>query len=453
MSDEAVLRLLEGTRTQHDHGDMRDVYLPHFDVIGSILRGSGVDCGFILSHSKHRQCEAIEIGGKHYIVYDQYMGQTLSTLNRFFFEKKPERAIVVYAHKLMGEFLLRHNRLEIALACGCLYAEDREIVKSDGTSHLPRAVCTAVQEFFVMAHEAAHLLFRHNDDLRQSTEERLDAYIRTRDERHQKLTKIPFRERYDLHPQEFRDKWIPEAEIAAMEKLHDPIREARQHQGTMSRLTGDTELREEMCCDYFAAVLTATSMGRRFPFTVRDILRAIYIASYHLRAIRTLDIACRRFLDGNGGERVTLENKEAMMAFVEGEHAWALQLRSHFMLFHCASLIETLNTPEWRADFPGRVAADDMNREQFNDELLAVQEHYYDVILDRWNSVIGYALLGRHLEDETARRTAKDSEFVGLVRMAKEIRDREGVATAYRYLCEIFGTGVVEFNLEIFRPR
>jgi hypothetical protein len=117
---------------------------------------------FFVTYSMNRICENVRIGGKKYIIYDQYMGQSIAQLNRIlFFGKDPDELIIAYAFKYIAEeafirgnfrraflFAASHNKITERLG-DARYSASRMGVDD----RLMLGIC---QECFVIAHELAH---------------------------------------------------------------------------------------------------------------------------------------------------------------------------------------------------------------------------------------------------------------------------------------------------------
>jgi hypothetical protein len=132
-----------------------------------------------ICYSLHRFSEIARLESKYYLIYDQYLGQTLNMMNRIMFihgdpAKKPaeepgvEVSVVdCYIKKLLAEAFLTNGKLLTAIICAGSYAILRSQGETEGlkkeNKSPKRAAYTAVQELFVIAHEIAHLYLNHPD--------------------------------------------------------------------------------------------------------------------------------------------------------------------------------------------------------------------------------------------------------------------------------------------------
>ncbi|GAB3757598.1 hypothetical protein GCM10027599_23920 [Yimella radicis] len=122
-------------------------------------------------YSRVAHAETVSLGGRAYIVYDQYLGQVFNKLNRLFFEDSSPAEVHEYLHKLYAARGLACGRPQLAASHAVAHASLFEYLNSQarqadvnpeakGELFRIRSFYTASQEAFVMAHELAHYIFR-----------------------------------------------------------------------------------------------------------------------------------------------------------------------------------------------------------------------------------------------------------------------------------------------------
>jgi hypothetical protein len=390
---------------------MSNYYNGLFDLAGRVLESRQRNVTFFTSYSKNRQVEAIEVDGEDFIVYDQYMGQTISMLNRILFERKPAQSVLIYAHKLMGEHFLRHARYDEAIACGMLYNLGRDELKSDGSQDRKRSMYTLIQEFFIIAHELHHVLFRYDKALFDDALGDLDGYIELQSERYEKLLSLSPEEQLGLHPKSYREQWHTPEETKAYKEYQDRVDLRLQIERNSRLLKEDPTLREELCCDSYAMIVTVSGA---FELNVADVLRAVYLATYHLRAIRSLERSISLVLE-NGMAPTSEEGEVNKRSDKMEAHDDSISqtLRSHHMLHACVQVYRSWNHTNVSRSLLKRSSGLIMTAEQFNEDLLTNQEVYYRDLFDTWNKVIGNAVIKGAIFDRATDLRSKDADVIG----------------------------------------
>lgn len=151
---------LAATRREMPGFLARDYYRSIFDGLQTSLRSYGATPDFDLAYSAERTCETIRTGGRQIVIYDQYLGQTFNQLNRLHFNATEPREARIYAYKVAAEFaqIDGQPRLGALLAMAHVASRDGAIGHRRDTDIARRAQITALQEVYVMAHEAFHTI-------------------------------------------------------------------------------------------------------------------------------------------------------------------------------------------------------------------------------------------------------------------------------------------------------
>ncbi|QFZ76382.1 hypothetical protein GFH48_26720 [Streptomyces fagopyri] len=114
------------------------------------------------TYSCNPKAENFTLDGTTYVIYDQFGGQVFNKLNRFIFEPFEQRYIETYLHKLWACLNLANGAPRRALDHALCYSRAGKyrwlpLIEERET----RALFTAAQEAFVIAHEVAHFFYRH----------------------------------------------------------------------------------------------------------------------------------------------------------------------------------------------------------------------------------------------------------------------------------------------------
>jgi hypothetical protein len=237
----------------------------------------------VVTFSPQRRCETIQIGGDAFLIYDEYLGQTMNYLNRVLFNAKNGDAVQAYAMKYIAENLRIRQRPLNASMFALAYGKMRNSAKlGTTTSARERGGMTTLQEVFVIAHEVAHLLYAGSKAFRVDGSDRAQSILLELEEnRHRTDTADKLRERYGMT--------FPEAELIEVED--ERIKIVRAH---------GTRHIEEIACDHwsFRNCLDFADVVLRMPR--EQSFRAILVTLRHLRALRYFDGLLHFYLTGDG---------------------------------------------------------------------------------------------------------------------------------------------------------
>lgn len=119
---------------------------------------------FHLVHSLNKRAEVARVGSEVYIVYDQYLGQTISELSRIFYSAEDPYDARAFAFRIYAEAYLTAGMTDMAVFAAYLYSvkynqsHKYKSLETDDTK-ARRAQSVIIQEAFVIAHEFAHYLW------------------------------------------------------------------------------------------------------------------------------------------------------------------------------------------------------------------------------------------------------------------------------------------------------
>ena len=103
----------------------------------------------------------------HYLVYDQYLGQSINHINTVLRSDCVEEALWVYSHKVIAERFRSSGRFVEALHFALLYGELKLFIRRhllSAMANMNRAFDTRLAEMFIVAHELAHVSFEEPDN-------------------------------------------------------------------------------------------------------------------------------------------------------------------------------------------------------------------------------------------------------------------------------------------------
>lgn len=262
---------------------------------------------FKLVYSLQRSAEIVTLRGTDYLVYDQYLGQTMNVLNRIYLDSDSSSDAFTYIFKLQAESYALDGELKSALAFASIYRMAKE--NSDPTYYSEknreyRCLFTAIQEDFVIAHEIAHLMLHQTNKYGQlllNSKTSDDNLVQSRKfgeaittlSKHLGLGEINY-DTIDL-PTNWGD-------ISQLDTIKDdivknlPLPIFGENRSQKSLFT----TREEVCCDVIATLLVITMY--KGVVNINDIILAIEIALRHLRVI--VWIKNKKRFAGDVGERL-----------------------------------------------------------------------------------------------------------------------------------------------------
>ncbi len=225
----------------------------------------------IVTFSRSRKTDILRLKGKEYLVYDQYLGQTLNMLNRIYFNSNEPFHIQMYACKYLAEQLRvlcnHHGAINFAKA----YSELKISSPLPINNVEQRSIYTLAQETFLIAHELAHLAFRYSDEMKKEFFEDAQQTVEEALQRYAIDTDTPeennILERYNFPREDFK-------------KARLDLQQQAQH-AILTR----PHLVEEIACDSFANLVTFGTMGGVHKMEEIDFIESISMCMRHLRLL------------------------------------------------------------------------------------------------------------------------------------------------------------------------
>jgi hypothetical protein len=262
------------------------------------------DVRLTVVYSADRVCTVVQILGTKHLIYDQYLGQTFSTLTRLFLHANPVQ-IRHFGLKLYAEAFHRRGDLRNAFHCAMAYQHKRTRMTDDASLSFLRQRLNFVQESFIMAHELAHLLVHEcRHDYREQIRNWLLCHIDFYADQAMILDSFRFCKDLSSDPsvQRYLDDGI-QSTIAMGCTGHLQVR------SKMERLVADDDFIKEVFCDHIAS-LTVWAYAELRGISAGDLIKGIGLTLHHLHL---LDV-CNAFVDlGFDEGRMEAENEKLGM--------------------------------------------------------------------------------------------------------------------------------------------
>lgn len=156
---------------------------PYYDVIflhiGKILEKYKIHVTFLTTYSLNRKNETIEINGRRFIIYDQYLGKTFNLFNKAFIQLKEPKVLDHYCLRYLVEaFRVKGMAIEATIFAEVSFKTKAfdELNKAYSTPSEVNSY-TFIQETFIILHEIAHLIVKQNPRLKDFRRKQINDYI------------------------------------------------------------------------------------------------------------------------------------------------------------------------------------------------------------------------------------------------------------------------------------
>ncbi|ELY2859672.1 hypothetical protein SMC83_002117 [Cronobacter sakazakii] len=352
-------RLISATRLNDTVRANPELYETTILRLKSIAEQLGLPLDVKVVYSSSRRVEHITISGMVWLIYDQYLGQTMNMLNRLFIEAEDAHPSLVYFHKVLAERLVDAGQLANALHCAAAYHSSREVLRSRSSDYTWRNVLTKTHERFLLYHEFGHRIFS-NPALMPVIREHVQFLIQHQAQVTRRPLKTILRSMRKA-PSAARHHQNLKAAIRDL-RLEYESEEGRYYRQAQLSSLAQPQTEEEVFCDVFASDFVLME-GLNDGDDLIKVLRAIYVGLYHLQTLEYL----RRF--------PSLTNDSTDWLTDKMPH---IQLRSHCLRSHLIFLYQTELRVKQQLD--DNLVADSIRA--FEIQLMEDQKRHYDVIYD-----------------------------------------------------------------------
>lgn len=366
-------------------GSVFDVFVDRFQL----------KAGFRVVYSPSRRAERLIFSDETWLIYDQYLGQTLNTLNRILIETTGDHPAIVYFNKYIAERCVEYGCPTLGIYLSNFFRQGREATRGSGKPDPLRLAYTIMQEQFAIFHELAHEAQGSNHNsvttlasiVAENIEERRQWFTSTDQET---LIK-DFRECSSAayHDQNLEDFLSEVLEFYSSES-------GEENRKGYLRALDDPETARELFCDFLATEFVLQSVGN----SAQDIdsaIRALYVGSYHLKTLTYVDFHL---------EHLLLHKTPAPLKASYNYHRiQTIQVRNHCFKSHLLFIYGSRLRATGTADVDELVS-------DLNETLMMDQKLYYERIFDPMAKLLGFVSEAGRLE-ELALESLKPLEEVG----------------------------------------
>lgn len=353
----------------------------------SIAEQFGLPLNVKVVYSSTRRVEHVTLAGEVWLIYDQYIGQTMNMLNRLFIEASNADPALAYFHKVLAERFVEVGQLASALHCASTYHSSRDVLRSNRSDEVWRDLLTRTHERFLLYHEFGHRVFASPTLMpvkREHVQFLLQHQIGMKQRSLQDVLES-FRDAPSaaMHHQDF------DASVGEI-KLHYESEEGQHFTQAQLISLAEPQTEEEVFCDVFASDFVLAE-GRLDGADIAQVLRAIYVGFYHLQALEYL----RR-----------LPSLSSASAKWQADNMPYIQSRGHCLRSHLLFLYQAELKVERQLD--DDTITDEVHT--FEIQLMEDQKRHYDVVFDSAMRLRDSLLADNWISElgEQAMRTLRD---------------------------------------------
>ena len=234
-----------------------------------------------LVYTLQRSTEVMVLSRKEYLLYDQYLGQTMNMLNRILLNSDSPMDAQMYSFKLLAERYAMGGQFDWALMFAYSYQVLRKQYKSyrQDKNLIRRSTFTYAQELFIIAHEIAHLIIRNPGRFISILQEDSSAADDNKERYKNYSVVIRFLADHFKVGRIDYDVFTPSSTNPFSKLLFDELEFVIQ-----------SDVREECCCDVLATIMVISVLKRQKGINLSDVLVAIAMCLRHLRIIGVVEL-------------------------------------------------------------------------------------------------------------------------------------------------------------------
>ena len=356
-------------------GSVFDTFVAHFQL----------KVGFRVVYSPSRRTERLTVADENWLVYDQYLGQTFSTLNRILLETDGERPAIVYFHKYVAERALEYGCPELGVHFANFFHSQREATRGSGKPNPSRLAYTITQERFAIFHELGHVLQMSGHDFVGVFS---SIVAETIEEHRSQFTSATL----ETMIQKFREASPAAYHDQDLEEFLSDLTEyytsdnGQEDRSSYLRALDDPETASELFCDFLAVEFALLSLAGSTE-EIEEAIRALYVGSYHLKTLTYVDWHLEHvLLRKTPVEIIMAQDRRRIQAIQARNHC----LKSH-LLFIYGMRLQAAGT----ADVDGLVAV-------LQETLMMDQRRYYERIFDPVGKLLSFVTEAGRLDELAA---------------------------------------------------
>lgn len=308
-----VDKYLEATRVLKKGPSLEEHYREYYKSICTMINIGSELPELKVCYSINRTCEMIEFNNKEYLIYDQYLGQSLNMLNRLYFNSKVKDEAKAYGYKFLAEKMYamgRHKYSTIFAISHITLKEESSSYKTD-IDIRKRAFYTYVQELFIMYHELAHWMLSKKEFSNLLNIKR-DFLIESFDGINN-LSPEFFAEGFlnDRHRALFDDglsfrDFMSNAEFM---KFSEKFRSEQINNGIKELILERDDIIEECLCDDIALGNLISFFSIRPDIEIKEIVKATFLGLQNLELLSIIDKSAIDFIYDNDNQVIGFINE------------------------------------------------------------------------------------------------------------------------------------------------
>lgn len=254
-----------------------------------------------ICHTTERSCEIIILNDLTFLLYDQYLGQSMNMLNRIYLNSSDINDGLMYANKILAENSQLIGNPKLGVFFVMQYKSLQETCSSykKEINYTLRSTYTLAQEYFVLLHEIYHFHINHTKSDRQF--EGVKGLLRELIDNVGDFANVQAEETANsiLHDRRevFKDRSLYAEKTAnKFILLKETIRSlpTSSYFGEFAGIIEEDYFAEECICDELASRSTCAIMRQLHNVPDDVTLSAIYLGLLYLRLFSTLrDTALR----------------------------------------------------------------------------------------------------------------------------------------------------------------
>lgn len=270
-------------------------YYDMYNIITSTFDNKRIEFPeLVVCYSTERTCEFVSINEKDYIIYDQYLGQSINMLNRIYFNSTDKYDSLTYAYKVLCEICHYSSKIELSKLLYTSYAINKynHISYKQKKNYVERSKYTYFQEFFVLMHEVAHWLLSKKDKsqlIKIKREQLIDYVFASKDIDDPNRTDNLLQDIDALFDKPFNSykDYISVEKINELNNLIN-LDNINLYDKEMELIQHDDDFIEECICDDIACQFLVDIMKKRYNISKISSLKIIYMALQNLELLTIL---------------------------------------------------------------------------------------------------------------------------------------------------------------------